>query len=41
MNEVDMLRNSSLVREKHLANGISSFNFSNKCFSIKHGTPST
>lgn len=32
MNEVDMLRNSSLVREKHLANGISSFNFSNKCF---------
>ena len=32
MNEVDILRNSSLVREKHLANGISSFNFSNKCF---------
>lgn len=32
MNEVDMLRNSLLVREKHLANGISSFNFSNKCF---------
>lgn len=32
MNEVDMLRNSSLVREKHLAKGISSFNFSNKCF---------
>ena len=32
MNEVEMLRNSSLVREKHLANGISSFNFSNKCF---------
>lgn len=32
MNEIDMLRNSSLVREKHLANGISSFNFSNKCF---------
>ena len=32
MNEVDMLRNSSLVREKHLTNGISSFNFSNKCF---------
>lgn len=29
MNEIDMLRNSSLVREKHLANGISSFNFSN------------
>lgn len=32
MNEVDMLRNNPLVREKHLANGISSFNFSNKCF---------
>ena len=32
MNEVNMLRNSSLVREKYLANGISSFNFSNKCF---------
>lgn len=32
MNEIDMLRNSSLVREKQLANGISSFNFSNKCF---------
>lgn len=32
MNEVDMLRNNPFVREKHLANGISSFNFSNKCF---------
>lgn len=32
MNEVDMLCNNPLVREKHLANGISSFNFSNKCF---------
>ena len=32
MNEVDMLRNDALVREKDLGNGISSFNFSNKCF---------
>ena len=38
MNEVDMLRNDSLVREKDLGNGISSFNFSNKCFWDKKWT---
>lgn len=32
MNEIDMLRNDKLIREKDLGNGISSFNFSNKCF---------
>lgn len=32
MNEVEKLRNDNLVREKDLGNGISSFNFSNKCF---------
>lgn len=32
MNELELLRNDSLIREKDLGNGISSFNFSNKCF---------
>lgn len=32
MNELELLRNDSLIREKNLGNGISSFNFSNKCF---------
>ena len=32
MNELELLRNDSLIREKELGEGISSFNFSNKCF---------